>query len=203
MREFEGGARVVVEPAHQAVVQSEGHTHHLQDGLHLPEVFAASFIEKLADARQAVNDRLIARHLAIKHAQRIGHGPALAIGTHLRDHRLQCSLQSRIKGFTIPWATDGVQFEIPALDAETIEQRGQHLENLRIAGRRLTSRSGRTDDLRADLKKLPVAALLRTLPPKLRPDVVELVEPAIPKLVLDVGTHHAGRVFRTQRERLP
>ncbi len=50
--------------------------------------------------------------------------------------------------------------------------------------------------------ELAVAALLRTLAAELRPYIEELVETAVPELVLDVGANHAGGVFWAQRQRL-
>jgi hypothetical protein len=41
---------------------------------------AAGFVEKLADARQGLDDGLILRDFAIEDAQGIGDGAALAIG---------------------------------------------------------------------------------------------------------------------------
>ena len=44
---------------------------------------------------------------------------------------------------------------------------------------------------------------MRTLAAKLWPYIEELVEAAVPELVLNVGAHHAGCVFGAQGERLP
>ena len=45
--EFKCRARVVVEPAHQAIVQRKRHADRFQDLLHLLEMLAATFIQKL------------------------------------------------------------------------------------------------------------------------------------------------------------
>src|SRR5208337_1327117 len=83
MRELERRARVVIEAADQAVVYLKLDTDRLQDFLHRLEVRAAAFVQKLADARQLLDDRLVLGDFAIEYAQRVGDGPALAIGAHL------------------------------------------------------------------------------------------------------------------------
>lgn len=55
--------------------------------MHCFKMFPAAFVEKLADPRECVDDRLILGDLAIEYAQRIGYGAALAIGAHLCYYR--------------------------------------------------------------------------------------------------------------------
>src|SRR5206468_8571881 len=81
-------------------------------------------------------------------------------------------------------------------------QRNQQFENFRISRRRFTARGRRADNLGADLIELAISSLLRTLSSKLWPDVVELVQPASLKIVLDVGTNNAGGVFGAESEGL-
>ena len=57
--------------------------------LHGREVRRADVAEMIEDRRQLVDDRLVFRHLAIEHAQRIGFGAALAIAAQLRRDGLQ------------------------------------------------------------------------------------------------------------------
>jgi len=67
----------------------------------------------------------------------------------------------------------------------------------------LAAGRGRAEDLRADLVKLPVAALLRALAAELRANVIELLQLAgLAEFVLDVGADDAGGVFGAQGERL-
>src|SRR5262249_32620943 len=82
VRELECGAGVVIETAHQAVVEGEGNSDRFQNSLHLVEVLAAGLVEKLSDAWQRCNDRLVFGNFAVEHAQRIGDGAALAVGAH-------------------------------------------------------------------------------------------------------------------------
>ncbi len=98
---------------------------------------------------------------------------------------------------------DGIDQQAPAGDAQLIEQGCEHLQHFGIAQRRLRAGAGRPDDLRADLEKLAVAALLRALAAELRADVIELLQQSLlAELVLDIGADDAGGVLRPQGERL-
>ena len=90
----------------------------------------------------------------------------------------------------------------PSFDSETVEQGGQQLDDLCIARGRFASRTGWSNDFSSYLVELAIASLLWTLAAKLRADVEELVQPAIPELVLDIGANRAGGVFGTKCERL-
>jgi hypothetical protein len=110
--------------------------------------------------------------------------------------KLRCSARGRRRA-------DGIQLQRPAGDAQLVEQRGQHLQHFGVAQRAFAARRGRPDDLRADLRELAVAALLRALAAELRADVIELLQlAALAQLVLDVGADHAGGVLGAQGERL-
>ena len=75
------------------------------------------------------------------------------------------------------------------------EKRQQHLDHFGVQ----RCVVGRPQKLRANLIELPVAALLRPLPSKHRPQVVELYAAgARVHPVLDIGTDHRCRRFRTQ-----
>ena len=76
-------------------------------------MFAAGFVEKLADARQRLDDRLILGNFAIEYAQRIGDGAALAIGAHLIFDWIEGLAQRLIEGGAIVRAADGIQFQSP------------------------------------------------------------------------------------------
>src|SRR5581483_1049151 len=95
-----------------------------------------------------------------------------------------------------------IQFERPSRDSNALEKRCQQFQDFRVTRGRFASGGRRTENLGANLEELAVAAFLRALAAKLRSDVEELVEPAIPKLVLDVSAHHAGGVFRAKCEGL-
>src|ERR1700745_2148540 len=79
----------------------------------------------------------------------------------------------------------------------------QHGNDLGVARWGLAAGSRWSKDFGANLIELPVAALLRTLTAKLRPNVIKLLQLAgITHLVFDIGPHHAGGIFRSQRQRL-
>src|SRR5579863_8151132 len=174
-------------------------TYSFQDVLHLLKMLATRLVEKLADARQFVDDGLVGRNFAVKHAQRIRNGAALAIRAHLSDHWLQRLAQSFVISGAIVGTADGVQLQGPVFDSQSIEQSRQQFQNLGVTRRRLASRARWTDDLRSDLIELTVSSFLRTLAAKLRPDVIKLVQAALPKLVLDVSANDPCGVLRAQR----
>jgi len=117
-------------------------------------------------------------------------------------HIWEGGFERNIEALAVGRAADGVELQLPVLDAKSIEQGGQHLEDLGIAGGGFATRGRGADDFGADLVELAVASLLRALAPELGPDVVELVEAAVPELVFDVGAHDAGGVFGAEREGL-
>ena len=201
--EFECSSGVIVQAADKTIVQREGHLHCLKDFLHFLKMLAATFVEKLTDARQLVDDGLVLGNLAIKHAQRIGDRPPLAVATHFVHNRLQRLAQGFVVNRAIIGAADRIQLQSPIIDAEPVEKRGQHFQHLCIPCRRFAAGGRWSDCLRPNLIKLPVAPFLWTLTPELWPDVVKLIKSAIPKLVLNVGPHHSRRIFWTKCQRLP
>src|SRR5215475_5796983 len=106
--ELECRARVVVESAHKAVVQRERYADRLQDLLHLLEVLATRLVQKFADARQLLDNRLVFRNFAVEHAQGIGDRAPLAIGVHF----VFDGIERLAKGFVVAGAisetADGV-----------------------------------------------------------------------------------------------
>src|ERR1700676_2266468 len=203
MREFKRGPCVVIEPTHEPIIQRKRHSYLGQDLLHRLKVHAAPFVQKLADAGQRFDNWLILRHFAVKYAQRIRHRSALAIRAHPAYDGLESFAKRLVERCSIIPTSNRIQLQIPARDSDTVEQSRKHLQNFRIARWRLAPRRRRTDYFRSDLIKLPVPPLLRSLPAKLRTNVVELVEPPIPEFVLDVGPHYTGCIFGTQRQHLP
>src|SRR4029077_4217140 len=106
MRELESGARVIVEATHQTVVQGKSHADRIQDFLYLLEMLAARFVEKLADARQLLNNGLVLRNFAVEHTQRICDRASLAIRVHLSYYRLQGLAQGFVVDGAILGAAD-------------------------------------------------------------------------------------------------
>src|SRR6185437_1637961 len=96
-------------------------------------------------------------------------------------------------------AADGIYEQRVFLDLAALQQIRQHLDQLRVDRRRVR----RAQYLRANLVKLPVTPLLRPLPPKHWPNVIELLIPRSHlQPTLDVCPHNRRRPFRPQRQRL-
>src|SRR5208282_1507221 len=161
---------------------------------------AAWLVEELADAWQGFDDGLVGGNFAIKDTQWIGDGAALAVSAHLSDDGLKRFAESFVVGGTIVRTADRIQLQRPIFDAEAVEQCGQQLQNFGVAGRRLAACAWRADDLGADLIELPVAPFLWTLAAELWADVIELIESAVPELVLDVSADHASGILGTEGE---
>src|SRR5207302_6761039 len=143
---------------------------------HRFEVFAGVFAEKLSDAWQSFDDRLILWHLTVEHAQGIRHRPSLTVLAHPSDHRLQRLTQRLVELDAIGGRPYRVQFEIPVCNPEAVEEGGEHLQNFRIPRRRLAASGRRPDDLSIDLIELPIAALLRALTPEHRADAIKFIQ---------------------------
>ena len=92
--------------------------------MHFFEVRAAAFVEKLADARQGFDDRLVLGNFAVEDAQRVGDGAALAVGAHFADDGFERLAQRFVEFCAVGGTAYGVEFERPAGDANAIEQRG-------------------------------------------------------------------------------
>src|SRR5439155_24833521 len=122
----------------------------------------------------------------------------LAFTAHLVLHWVKRLAERLVECSAVGGSANGVQLEIPIRDAEPVEQRSQHFQHFRVASGRFASSRCGPDYFCPDLIELPIAAFLRALTTKLRADVVELVNAAIPKFVLDIGTDDARRIFRTE-----
>ena len=85
VRELEGGAGVVVEAAHQAVIARVGHAGGIERGGDGGEVGLGVFVERVGDLGQRVDDGLVFRNFAVEHAEGVGDGAALAVCAHLGD----------------------------------------------------------------------------------------------------------------------
>jgi len=103
MGELEGGARVVVQPAHQPMVERVRNAGGVEGRSNRGEVNLRVLVEEVGDYRQRVDDRLVGRNLAVQHAQRIGDGAALAVRAHLADDRNEGGAQ----GFVVAGAVRG------------------------------------------------------------------------------------------------
>ncbi len=140
---------------------------------------------------------LIFGNLAIEHAQRIRLGAPLAIAAQSRRYVAKLLLQQRDILRPAILIAHRVQIELEAREPHAPKQLDHHLDHFGIHGGRF-----RADRLRADLIKLPVAALLRPLAPEHRSDVIKLLQSGhLVQPMLDVGAHHRRGGFRPQRQR--
>ena len=89
VHDFKRRAHVVIEAAHQARSDFKRDAAVGQIALHVSEVRAADFAEIIENGGQAIDGRLIFRHFAVEHAQRICFGAALAVGAEVRRDGLQ------------------------------------------------------------------------------------------------------------------
>src|SRR6185437_1938635 len=108
VREFKSCARVVVEPAHQAMIDFKRYADAFQNSFHFLEMFFARVVEVIKNARQCLDDRLIFRNFAVEHAQRIGDSAALAISAHFVFHRLERFAQGVVIAHAIGRRTDRI-----------------------------------------------------------------------------------------------
>src|SRR5262249_54199775 len=83
MSELESGAGVVVEAANHAFVDGVGNSDRVEHRAHGGEVLAAGVVKILADLGELLDDGLVLGNLTVEHAQWVGLGATLAIGTHL------------------------------------------------------------------------------------------------------------------------
>src|SRR5690349_22087820 len=111
------------------------------------------------------------------------------MGAPVLQHRLA-------KSRTALAIAERVDFEV-YLEAQFAPQLVHHDHQLGV-GRRV----GAAEDLDAELRELAKAALLRTLAPEHRPDIIEaLLGIAAIHPGFDVRAHHARRTFWPERER--
>src|SRR5271166_2396178 len=203
MREFKGGASVVIQTSHQALIFNVGDRDSIQNTLDLFVVCAAGFVEKFADGGERVDDGLVFGNLAVEDSQRIGDGAALAVNAHFRHYRNERLAECLVELRAIGGAAYGVQLQRPVGEAYAVEQGGQELKDLRVSNRGLAAGGRGADDFGVDLVELAVASFLRALAAKHGADREEFVQAALPEFVLDVSADDASSVFGTQRQRLP
>ena len=164
---------------------------------------AAGVVEIIQHHRQFFDDGLVGGNFAVEHAERIDDSATLAIVAHVVDDAGQRFAQRLVVNRAAFIIADGIQFQLPVPDADTIQKRAQHFDDFGIHAGRFAAGGGRADDLGADLVELAIAAFLRALAAELRADVKKLLQARpLPQFVLDVGAHHAGGILRAQRQPL-
>src|SRR5262249_33259971 len=112
-------------------------------------------------------------------------------------------LHSFVVALAVVRAAHGIKFQLPALDSEPVQQRCQHFQYFCIYRGRLAPRRTWPNHLRANLVELAVSAFLRTFASELRANVIETLQAGtFPQLVLNVGAHYSGCIFRAEGQPL-
>ena len=167
------------------------------------EVGAGGFVERVGDHGQRLDDGLVGGDFAVEHAQGIGDGAALAIGTHLADNWDEGGAKGFVVAGAVGGGANGVQLEGPAGDAQFVEEGGEHFKDFGVAQRAFAAGGGWANDFCADLRKLAVAAFLRALAAELGADVIELLQLAgFAEAVFDIGADYSGGVLGAEGEGL-
>ena len=161
------------------------------------EVRVAIFAEVIEDRGQRIDGGLVVGNFAIEHAQRVGGGAALAIGAQRGRDGCQFLFQRGHELGPAVGIADGIENQVKVFQARMAQELDHHFDHLGVDDGRF-----RADGLRADLKELAVAALLRALAAEHGSDVVELLDAGdLVEAVLDIGAHHGGGGLRAERER--
>src|SRR6185312_7809023 len=199
MHDLKRRSHVIIQPSHKPGPHFEIDFAIRQKCAHFFKMIATRIAQVIEDRRKSIDDGLILRHLAIEHPQRVRVHTPLAIATQPWSHFLERLAQTQDKLWPAIVIADRINQQLESIEASAQQYLHHHLDHLGVHGRRF-----RSNRFGADLKKLPVAALLRALPPEHRPHVVELrnagllVEP-----VFEIRAHHRRRGLGSQRQRTP
>src|SRR5690242_13999815 len=120
MGKFEGGARVVIEAAHQSIIDCERYADRAKNLLNLIEVGPAALVEEVADTRKTLDDGLVFRDFAVETAQWIRDRTALTVHAHLRRHGLERVAQCLIEKRAVIGAAYRIELQVAVIDAEAI-----------------------------------------------------------------------------------
>src|SRR5258705_7998684 len=96
-----------------------------------------------------------------------------------------------------------VKLHLPPLHAKLFRKGRKHPQPFSIPQGTIRPRPRRSKHLGPNLPELPVSSTLRSLPPKLRSNVEQLLEhAAISQFVLDISSHNPSGILRPQRQAL-
>ena len=158
------------------------------------EMRAAVVAEKILALRRGLGQLHV--DFAVEQAQRIALESIAAILTQLGEMRAAVFQHRLAKPRTALRVAQRIDLEIQ-LQPELAAQLVDHHHQLGVGGG-----VGAAENLDPKLRELAKAALLRTLAPEHRADVVEtLLRIAAVHPGLDIRAHHAGRAFGAQRQR--
>ena len=150
-----------------------------------------------------VDEGLVVGVLGVEDAQGIGLGAALVVLAELVLDGGEGLAQDGDVALAVFGGADGVEFELPAFDAQLVEEGGEHFQDFGVAQWGFGAGGDGAEDFGADLPELAVTSALRPFAAELRPDVEELLQlAAVAEVVLDVGADDAGGVLGAEGEGL-
>ena len=196
---LEDGARVVVEPPHELVVEPVGDAERVQIAHQLLPVGLRLGAEVVGALGRVPHERLARELLGVEQAQRVALEAAPVVGAEVRQVRPEVLPQRLDVRGAVGRVPDVVQHERHATEPEAREHAHGELDHLEVDRRR-----GVADGLGAELVELPVAPRLWTVVAEHGRQVVEphglglVVQP-----VLEVGTADGGGALGAQRHLLP
>ena len=94
---------------------------------------AGVIVEVVGDFGQGVDEGLVGGFFGVEHAQGIGFGAALIVFAELVLDGREGFTEGGVVVFAVFGGADGVELELPVLDAQLVQQRGQHFEDLGVA----------------------------------------------------------------------
>jgi len=164
--------------------------------LELLKMLGALPAQVIRDPGKPVNVGLAAFHLAVENPQGVRLSPPAAIIAEPSQVLTYCLFEYCDETGPAVTVPNGV-YEKSRFDLELFQKPEDHLDHLRLDGGIV-----RSQDLRANLVKLPPAPFLLLLMTKHRPDIVKFCNAAAPvHMVLCIGPNHRRRDFRTQGDR--
>ena len=194
--DFIGGLRVVVEAAHEALVENDRRAYLVEAAAELREVILAFVAEVFHDRGRALGDFLAYRALAVEDAQRVSVEAALAGVAELVVARAQVALERLAVDGAALGAADRVEYYLKVGKSEPAVELHREVYDLEVYEGVLSA-----ERLDVELHELAVASLLRALVAEHRADAPELRGlRALVHLVLEVGADHRGGELRTERD---
>ncbi len=196
--DLESRPGVVVETAHEPMGHRVGNPVEIKRRPHGVEVRAALGAQVVHAVRQRIDGGLVAWHLAVEDAQRVGRRPPLAVAAELANILAESGHERGAEGGTAHGAPNAVDRQIHPGNPERRDQHPRQIDHLGVH-----RRVGHAEHLHVELVELPVTPLLRPLVPEHRPHRVELGDGhRLLEGVLHEGAHHAGRRLGTEGDAL-
>ncbi|MNJ36621.1 hypothetical protein D3C77_314160 [compost metagenome] len=190
---FKRGVRVIVQAAHQTVIDRILDAHRRQQFLHFGEMRRAFFIQAVQDGRSIGKFLLI--HLAVEHAHWIALNPGLTVLAQIVLHRHEETEQFVAIGCPARRIADRVQLYLDLLQAKLPAVLVTKRDNLGI-DRRINC----AYRFHPELVELPLASRLRALIAEHRAGIIQLRYVRLPvQFVLYIRANDSCRSFRPKR----